>query len=81
MSNSYIDQGTVIKNLSLLEKAAKLEKNRQCARDSRKRKKFYVELLEVKVSQLEDELAETKKLLGNSYEYIQNNTLQSSIVK
>ena len=35
----------------------KLAKNRESARNSRKRKKIYVELLETKVSELTDEIS------------------------
>lgn len=39
----------------------KLARNRECARNSRKRKKVYIELLESKVKQMTDELSQIKK--------------------
>ena len=45
-----------------LEKLSyKLAKNRESARNSRKRKKVYFEMLEAKVIELSDELAHAKK--------------------
>mmetsp|Transcript_10279 Transcript_10279/g.11687 ORF Transcript_10279/g.11687 Transcript_10279/m.11687 type:complete len:568 (-) Transcript_10279:65-1768(-) len=41
----------------------KLAKNRESARNSRKRKKIYIELLEKKIDQLQQELNSTKKQL------------------
>ncbi len=42
---------------------AKLIRNRECARNSRKRKKVYIELLESKVKSLTEELDKTKRIL------------------
>jgi hypothetical protein len=42
---------------------AKLLRNRECARNSRKRKKVYIELLENKVKSLSEELDKTKRIL------------------
>lgn len=42
---------------------AKLLRNRECARNSRKRKKVYIELLENKVKQLSEQLDKTKRIL------------------
>jgi hypothetical protein len=39
----------------------KLAKNRESARNSRKRKKIYVELLETKVSELTEEISQLKE--------------------
>lgn len=47
----------------------KLLRNRECARNSRKRKKVYIELLENKVKSLSDELDKTKKIILASSSY------------
>lgn len=48
----------------------KLERNRESARNSRQRKKFYMELLEDKVQQLQQEISEAQsKLEENNNEY------------
>lgn len=41
----------------------KLKRNRESARNSRKRKKIYIDLLETKVTELSDELALANKQL------------------
>lgn len=48
---------------------AKLLRNRECARNSRKRKKVYIELLESKVKSLSEELDKTKRILQTSSSY------------
>ncbi|CAD8175565.1 unnamed protein product [Paramecium pentaurelia] len=59
---------------------AKLLRNRECARNSRKRKKIYIELLEHRVKQLNDELEKQKLLNKTSAGYLnkmsQNQQLQ-----
>jgi len=52
----------------------KLERNRESARNSRKRKKIYVELLEQKVNHLTQELNATRRQL----ELTKNNSTESS---
>lgn len=42
---------------------AKLIRNRECARNSRKRKKIYIELLEGRVNSLNDELEKCKRII------------------
>ena len=44
----------------------KLKRNRESARNSRKRKKIYIDLLETKVTELSDELALANKALENN---------------
>lgn len=48
---------------------AKLIRNRECARNSRKRKKIYIELLENRVKSLNEELDKTKRILKTSASY------------
>lgn len=48
---------------------AKLIRNRECARNSRKRKKIYIELLENRVKSLNEELDKTKRILKRSASY------------
>ncbi|KAM3130961.1 hypothetical protein pb186bvf_016984 [Paramecium bursaria] len=59
---------------------AKLIRNRECARNSRKRKKIYIELLENRVKSLNEELDKTKRILKTSASYFskmsQNQHLQ-----
>jgi hypothetical protein len=55
---------------SLESSEAKLLRNRECARNSRKRKKIYIELLENKVKGLSEELEKTKKILKTSTSYL-----------
>ncbi len=60
-----------IDNLIQMESnQAKLQRNRECARNSRKRKKIYIELLENKVKGISDELEKTKKILKTSTSYL-----------
>lgn len=49
----------------------KLEKNRESARNSRKRKKIYIEVLENKVAELSSELHSTKKSLEFNIQQLQ----------
>ncbi|CAD8192837.1 unnamed protein product [Paramecium octaurelia] len=42
---------------------AKLIRNRECARNSRKRKKIYIELLETRVNSLNEELEKCKRII------------------
>ena len=44
----------------------KIEKNRQSARNSRKRKKIYIQLLETKVAAMTEELEKTKNNIYNN---------------
>lgn len=49
---------------------AKLLRNRECARNSRKRKKIYIELLENRVKSLNEELEKYKRILKTSANYL-----------
>lgn len=42
---------------------AKLIRNRECAKNSRKRKKIYLELLENRVNTLKEELEKCKRII------------------
>lgn len=53
----------VLKSDEIEKLNVKLARNRESARNSRKRKKVYIELLEKKVSQLQQELVNSKKQL------------------
>lgn len=57
----------------------KLERNRVSARNSRKRKKIYVELLERKVVDLNEEVTQLRKQLEQS-KNITKSQFQSKIV-
>eukprot|EP01016_Furgasonia_blochmanni_P001397 TRINITY_DN1052_c0_g1_i21.p2 TRINITY_DN1052_c0_g1~~TRINITY_DN1052_c0_g1_i21.p2 ORF type:complete len:389 (-),score=78.56 TRINITY_DN1052_c0_g1_i21:651-1817(-) len=57
----------------------KLARNRESARNSRRRKKVYIELLEKKVGQLRDELTETKERLEQSNKLLQKSLLQNKM--
>lgn len=55
----------------------KLMRNRESARNSRKRKKIYIELLENKVSELSSELSKAKSLVFENQRSIQSICVQS----
>lgn len=57
----------------------KLVRNRESARNSRKRKKIYIELLENKVSELSSELNETKALVFENQKNFQTLCVQSKV--
>jgi len=59
----------------------KLARNRESARQSRKRKKVYIELLEKKVEQLQQELTITTKQLEQNNDSLNNATTQNKIVR
>jgi hypothetical protein len=59
----------------------KLEKNRQSARLSRERKKFYMEMLETKVEELEKEISKTKEELDSTNNYLQKVVAQNETVQ
>ncbi|CAD8128080.1 unnamed protein product [Paramecium sonneborni] len=50
---------------------AKLIRNRECAKNSRKRKKIYLELLENRVNTLKEELDKCKKIIKGHNSYMQ----------
>jgi predicted nucleic acid-binding Zn-ribbon protein len=58
----------------------KLARNRESARNSRKRKKIYIELLEKKVDQLTNELNQTRKQLELNSNNLNKITFQSKLV-
>ena len=58
----------------------KLAKNRESARNSRKRKKIYIELLEKKIEKLQQELTSTKKQLEMNVATLDKATKNSQIV-
>jgi hypothetical protein len=49
---------------------AKLIRNRECARNSRKRKKIYIELLENRVNVLNEELEKCKRIIKGQTSYL-----------
>ena len=57
----------------------KLIRNRESARNSRKRKKIYIELLENKVSELSNELNDAKALVFENQKSFQNLCVQSRV--
>lgn len=57
----------------------KLIRNRESARNSRKRKKIYIELLENKVSELSNELNEAKSLVFENQKSFQNLCVQTKV--
>jgi len=57
----------------------KLIRNRESARNSRKRKKIYIELLENKVSDLSAELTDTKALVFENQKNYQNLCVQNKV--
>jgi len=59
----------------------KLARNRESARNSRKRKKVYIELLEKKVAQLQQELANSRKQLELNSNSFNKLCGQSKLVK
>jgi len=59
----------------------KLARNRESARNSRKRKKVYIELLEKKVEQLTQELAQTRKQLELNSNNLNKICFQSKLVQ
>jgi len=59
----------------------KLARNRESARNSRKRKKMYLELLEKKVTQLSEFLQESKKICKNSQNLLQDLNNQIEYVR
>ena len=58
----------------------KLARNRESARKSRRRKKVYIELLEKKVDQLQQELNATVKQLEQNTTSLSQVTVQNKIV-
>jgi len=58
----------------------KLARNRESARQSRKRKKVYIELLEKKVEQLQQELSIATKQLEQNNDSLNIATTQNKIV-
>ena len=58
----------------------KLAKNRESARNSRKRKKIYIELLEKKIDQLQHELNSAKKQLEINNLTLDKATKHSQVV-
>ena len=70
------------KNVILLEKINfKLAKNRESARNSRKRKKVYFEMLEAKVVELSDELTAAKRKIKQLEDSQDKLSYHSKIVK
>jgi hypothetical protein len=59
----------------------KLLRNRESARNSRKRKKIYIQLLENKVEELTKELDQKKTLVYENQKNLQNMCIQSKFVK
>lgn len=59
----------------------KLLRNRESARNSRKRKKIYIQLLENKVDELTKELEQKKSLVFENQKNLQNMCAQSKFVK
>jgi hypothetical protein len=57
----------------------KLIRNRESARNSRKRKKIYIELLENKVSELSTELNDAKAMVFENQKSFQNLCVQSRV--
>lgn len=57
----------------------KLLRNRESARNSRKRKKMYIELLENKVSELSSELLEMKSLVFENQKNIDGLSVQNDL--
>lgn len=57
--------------------AQKLMRNRESARNSRKRKKIYIELLENKVSELSSELSKAKSLVFENQRSVQTICVQN----
>jgi len=55
----------------------KLVRNRESARNSRKRKKIFIELLEHKVASISEELEKTKKVLETNNQYLNKLSLQT----
>ena len=58
----------------------KLARNRESARESRKRKKVYIELLEKKVDSLTQELAAARKQIELNNSNMSKLTVQSKLV-
>ncbi|KAL4506053.1 hypothetical protein ABPG72_013814 [Tetrahymena utriculariae] len=57
----------------------KLVRNRESARNSRKRKKIYIELLETKVANLNEELEKTKRALESNNQYLNKMSFQTQL--
>ena len=47
-----------------------MARNRESAKNRRKKKKIYIELLEAKVANVSEELEKTKKVLDNNNQYL-----------
>ncbi|KAL4510249.1 hypothetical protein ABPG72_010442 [Tetrahymena utriculariae] len=58
----------------------KLARNRESARNSRKRKKIYIELLETKVATISEELEKTKRVLETNNQYLNKLSFQTQIL-
>eukprot|EP01017_Pseudomicrothorax_dubius_P029213 TRINITY_DN3526_c0_g3_i1.p1 TRINITY_DN3526_c0_g3~~TRINITY_DN3526_c0_g3_i1.p1 ORF type:complete len:420 (-),score=86.63 TRINITY_DN3526_c0_g3_i1:74-1333(-) len=67
--NKNVDTFALVLN-DLKKNRARLQKNRESARDSRKRKKLFMELLEEKVAKLERELEEKTDLIAQHQELV-----------
>eukprot|EP01016_Furgasonia_blochmanni_P046416 TRINITY_DN6683_c0_g1_i6.p1 TRINITY_DN6683_c0_g1~~TRINITY_DN6683_c0_g1_i6.p1 ORF type:complete len:427 (+),score=73.81 TRINITY_DN6683_c0_g1_i6:30-1310(+) len=73
-----------ISNGSSYEQTMKIRRNRESAKNSRRRKKLYIELLEKKVTALSEEIEENTRLLEADHKYLDdlysNNRVMNSTV-
>lgn len=77
---SYVSNWKLIGSFTEDRLNEKLAKNRESARNSRKRKKIYIELLEKKIEQLQQELNSTKKQLEINTLTLDKATKHSQVV-
>lgn len=63
-------------NADMPSEDQKLLRNRESARNSRKRKKIYIEMLENKLTELNEELEQTKSLVFENQKNLQDMCVQ-----